>query len=52
MAELGVAKELGLTLRQLRREMTQEEVYLWVAYLNLINDEQEAAMEKARRKRR
>ena len=33
--ELHVAKELGMTLTQLRREMTYEELWLWVAYFGL-----------------
>jgi hypothetical protein len=51
LAELHVAKELGLTLGQLRREMTMEEVWLWVTYFNLQVQEQEKAQRKAMRKR-
>ena len=32
LAELHVAKELHMTLGQLRREMTYQELWLWVAY--------------------
>ena len=51
LAELHVAKELGLTLGQLRREMTTEEVWLWVVFFNLQAEEQEKAQRKAMRKR-
>jgi len=51
MAELGVAKELGMTLGQLRREMTYEELWLWCAYFGVINDEQEEQMKRASRRR-
>ena len=47
-----VAKELGLTMRQLRREMTHEEVALWHVFLQLQRDQQEEAMRKARQRRR
>ena len=52
LAELHVAKELHMTLGQLRREITYEELWLWVAYFGLMNDQQEEAMKKARRGRR
>ena len=51
MAELGVAKELGMTLGQLRREMTYEELWLWCAYFSVVNDEQADQMKKANRRR-
>ena len=50
LAELHVAKELGLTLGQLRREMTSEEVWLWVVFFNLQAEEQEKAQRRAMRK--
>ena len=49
---MHVAKELGMTLTQLRREITHEELYLWITYFGLINDQQEEAMKKAQRRRR
>ena len=52
LAELHVAKELGMTLGQLRREMTYEELWLWLTYFGLINDQQEEQMKKAQRRRR
>ncbi len=51
IAELVVAKELGLTLGQLRREMNYEEVYLWLVFFELQNQEREKTMNKAGRHR-
>ena len=39
-----LAKELGMTLGQLRREMTREEVLLWHAFFQLQHDQQQEAM--------
>ena len=47
LAELHVAKELSMTLGQLRREMTSEEVWLWVVYFNYIAEEKDKAYKKA-----
>jgi len=47
---MGVAKELGYTLQKLLAETTEEEIYLWSAYFAWVNDEQEKAMKKARRR--
>ena len=41
-----------MTLGQLRREMTYQELWLWVAYFGLMNDQQEEALKKAQRRRR
>jgi hypothetical protein len=49
---MGVAKELGYSLRRLLEEVTEEELLLWSAYFGYLNDEQEAAMKKAKRGRR
>ncbi len=51
IAELVVAKELGLTLGQLRREMNYEEVHLWLVFFELQNQEREKTMNKAGRHR-
>ena len=50
--ELHVAKELGMTLTQLRREMTYEELWLWVTYFGVIQDINEEARQKASKRRR
>ena len=50
--EMFIAKELGMTLNQLREGMTYDEFNLWLIYYGLIADEREAAMKKAQNKRR
>ena len=52
MAELHVAKELHMTLGDLRSKMTYEELWIWCAYFGVINDEQADQMKKAQRRRR
>jgi hypothetical protein len=49
--QLGVAKELGYTLTRLNAEVTLEELFLWSAYFELQNDEQEEEIKKAKRRR-
>lgn len=49
---MGVAKELGMSLRRLQEEVTEEELLLWSAYFGHLNAEQEKAMKKARKGRR
>lgn len=51
LAELHTAKELGMTLGQLRREMTTEELWLWITYFNLQAEEHDKAQRKALRRR-
>ena len=49
---MGVAKELGVSLRRLLEEVTEEELLLWSAYFGYLNDEQDKAMKKAKKGRR
>ena len=49
---MGVAKELGMSLRRLQEEVTEEELLLWSAYFGYLNAEQEKTMKKAQRRRR
>jgi hypothetical protein len=49
---MGVAKELGYSLRRLTEEVTEEELLLWSAYFGYLNDEQNKAMKKAKKGRR
>ena len=49
---MGVAKELGMSLRRLQEEVTEEELLLWSAYFGHLNAEQEKTMKRARRGRR
>jgi hypothetical protein len=46
-----VAKELHMTLGQLREVMTPGELWIWHAFLTLQQEENQKAMEKARRRR-
>lgn len=41
-----------MSLTQLRREMTYEEVWLWLAFFQLQHDQQEEANRKAQMSRR
>lgn len=52
LAELVVAEKLGYTLYELRDRMTPEELQLWVLFYDLKADEEKAAMDKAKRRRR
>ena len=49
---MGVAKELGYSLRRLTEEVTEEELLLWSAYFGHLNAEQDKAMQKAKKGRR
>jgi hypothetical protein len=46
----AVAKELGMTLTRLWAEVTPEELLGWSAYFGYLNDQQEAAMKRTRRR--
>ncbi len=49
--QFGVAKELGKSLHEIRTTMTAEEILGWSAYFQILNEDQEKAMEKAKRRR-
>lgn len=51
MLQFGVAKELGMSLSEVRSTMTPEELVGWSAYFHVLNEDQEKAMEKAKRRR-
>jgi hypothetical protein len=51
MFQFGVAKELGMSLSQVRTSMTPEELIAWSAYFQILNEDQEKAMERAKRRR-
>ena len=51
MLQFGVAKELGMSLCEVRTTMTAEELIGWSAYFRILNEDQEKEMEKARRRR-
>ena len=48
---MGVAKELGMTLRRLLDAVTEEELLLWSAYFSYLNAEQDKAMKRAKSRR-
>ena len=51
MLQFGVAKELGMSLSEVRTTMTAEELLGWSAYFKILNENQEKELEKARRRR-
>jgi hypothetical protein len=51
MLQFGVAKELGMSLTEVRNTMTAEELLGWSAYFQILNEDQEKEMEKAKRRR-
>ena len=51
MLQFGVAKELGMSLTELRATMTAEEIIGWSAYFKILNEDQEEQMRKARHRR-
>ena len=51
MLQFGVAKELGMSLSEVRTTMTPEELIAWSAYFQILNEDQERAMERAKRRR-
>jgi len=50
MLQFGIAKELGKSLTEIR-QMTAEEIIGWSAYFQVLNEDQEKEMQKARRRR-
>lgn len=51
MLKFGVAKELGMSLAEVCSSMTPEELVGWSAYFQILNEDQEKAMEKVKRRR-
>ena len=51
MLQFGIAKELGLTLTEVRTTMTPEEIIGWSAYFSILNEDQAKELEKAKRRR-
>ena len=48
MLKFGVAKELGYTLNELSKKMTEEELFLWSVYFGVLNEQQELETKRAR----
>jgi len=51
MLQFGIAKELGMSLSELKATMTAEEVIGWSAYFQVLNEDQEKQFAKSRRRR-
>ena len=51
LAELIVAKELGYTLVELRKKMTQEELLLWHSFFALQREEEDKMLNKSKMRR-
>jgi len=51
MLQFGIAKELGMSLSELKATMTAEEVIGWSAYFQVLNEDQEKRFAKSRRRR-
>ena len=52
MLSFGVARELGYTVQELHEKLTMEELLGWSTYFKIINQEQDKAMQAAKRRRR
>ena len=50
MLQFAVAKELGTSLTEIRN-LTLNELLGWSAYFQILNEDQEEEMQKARRRR-
>jgi hypothetical protein len=51
MLQFGVAKELGLSLSEVRNTMTAEELLGWSAYFSILNEDQQREIDNAKRRR-
>ena len=51
MLQFGVAKELGLSLTEVRTTMPTEELLGWSAYFQILNEDQQKEIDKAKRRR-
>ena len=49
MLQFGIAKELGMSLAQVR-QMTLEEIIGWSAYFQILNEDQEKDINKSKRR--
>jgi hypothetical protein len=49
---LVVAEKLGYTLSEIQERLTPQELAIWAAFYSLRHQEEEAAMEKAKKRRR
>ncbi len=49
MLQFGIAKELGMSLVQIK-QMTLEEILGWSAYFQILNEDQEKEINKSKRR--
>ncbi len=49
MLQFGIAKELGMSLVQIK-QMTVEEILGWSAYFQILNEDQEKEINKSKRR--
>jgi len=49
LLQFGIAKELGMSLAQVR-QMTLEEIIGWSAYFQILNEDQEKEINKSKRR--
>jgi hypothetical protein len=49
MLELAVAKELGMTLTQLRDSCSRDDLLIWSAYFGVLNENQQKQIEDAKK---
>ena len=49
MLQFGIAKELGMSLVQVK-QMTLEEILGWSAYFQILNEDQEKEINKSKRR--
>ena len=49
LLQFGIAKELGMSLVQVR-QMTLEEIIGWSAYFQILNEDQEKEINKSKRR--
>lgn len=52
MLQMVVAEKLGMGLCELQQKLTYEELVLWSLFYEIRAEEEKAAMEKAKRRRR
>lgn len=49
MLQFGIAKELGMSLTEVR-QMTLEEIIGWSCYFQVVNEDQEKEINKSKRR--
>ena len=52
MLQFGVAKELGMSLAEVKTTMTPEELLGWSAYFSILNEDHQKEMDKMKRRSR